>query len=355
MASDEDKKKAQELVDEASELLKRSEAEPENKTQIAQQVVALMNKAIALDEENDGAWNHRGLAKAYLDEHQNAINDLDEAIKFNPKNDMAWNNRGFAKYHLGQYEEAIKDFNEALRLNPDDKTIQKNRFAAGIALSSTASTTSASEKRRGIIKLLKLTILEQKIRRFFNRLIQLFLLAFLFAIIVLFFLLIFGFTECLGWSLCFSDNNIIKILGGHSDTANPLSILPIFSILGFIIMPIIWGLSITGQAIMQSSILEQDYFGRLNVMNSLEYYKSDLDDNNRNDLIIAYMESWMNDNTADRMERLYYKKSDAGKTPHEDMMKLCREEMAKLRGDILAKCTNITGTTNPNSTKTGTT
>ena len=167
MASDEDKKKAQELVDEASELLKRSEAEPENKTQIAQQVVALMNKAIALDEENDGAWNHRGLAKAYLDEHQNAINDLDEAIKFNPKNDMAWNNRGFAKYHLGQYEEAIKDFNEALRLNPDDKTIQKNRFAAGIALSSTASTTSASEKRRGIIKLLKLTILEQKIRRFF--------------------------------------------------------------------------------------------------------------------------------------------------------------------------------------------
>ncbi len=282
------------------------------------------------------------------------MDDYNEAIRLNPENDGAWNNRGFAKYRLEQYEEAIKDYDEALRLNPDDKTIQKNRFAAGIALSSTASTTSASEKRSGIIKRLRLKILEQKIRRLLNRLIQVHLLLILFAIIVLFFLLIFGFIECLGWSLCFSDNNIIQIFWGHSDTPNPLRFFPVFSILGFIIMPIIWGLRITEQAIMQASILEQDYFSRLNVMNSLEYYKSDLDDNNRNDLIIAYMESWMNDNTADRMERLYSKKTDAGKTPHEDMMKLCLEEIAKLRDDILAKCTNITGTTNLSTTKTGT-
>ena len=87
---------------------------------------------------------------------------------------------------------------------------------------------------------------------------------------------------------------------------------------------------------MQSSILEQDYFSRLHVMNSLDYYQSELG-KDRNDLIIAYMESWMNDNTADRMERLYSKKTDAGKTPHEDMMKLCREEIAKIHDDVLAK------------------
>jgi hypothetical protein len=37
----------------------------------------------------------------------------------------------------------------------------------------------------------------------------------------------------------------------------------------------------------------------------------------------------MNDNTADRMERLYSKKTDAGKTPHEDMMKLCEQMIDK--------------------------
>ena len=105
---------------------------------------------------------------------------------------------------------------------------------------------------------------------------------------------------------------------------------------------------------MQASVLEQDYFSRLNVMNSLEYYESELG-KDRNDLVIAHIKNWMNGNTADRMERLYSKKTDAGKTPHEDMMKLSREEMAKLCGDILAKCTNITGTTNPSTTKTGTT
>jgi hypothetical protein len=169
---------------------------------------------------------------------------------------------------------------------------------------------------------------EQKNRSNWFRRVQVGLLAFLFAIIVLFFLLVFGFIECILWVLCFSDHNIIQIFGGHSDTANPLRFFPVFSILGFIIMPIIWGLRITGQAIMQSSILEQDYFSRLNVMNSLEYYESELG-KDRNDLIIDHIKNWMNDNTADRMERLYSKKTDAGKTPHEDMMKLCEQMIDK--------------------------
>ena len=104
---------------------------------------------------------------------------------------------------------------------------------------------------------------------------------------------------------------------------------------------------------MPSSILEQDYFSRLHVMSSLDYYQSELG-KDRNDLIIDHIKNWMNDNTADRMDRLYSKKTDAGKTPHEDMMKLCREEIAKLCGDILAKCTNITGASKTGTTKTDT-
>ena len=273
------------------------------------------NEAIRLDPQNDAAWGNRGAAKGAQGDHQGAIDDCTKAIELSPKNDAAWNNRGRARYSLKQYEEAIKDYDGALRLNPDDKTTQKNRFAAGIALSSGASTTSASEKRSNIIGALKTSIDEQKNRSKWLRWYQRALLFILFLIIFggLFALLVSSHLDFIG----------LKI------TSDPLSILPIFSILGFIIMPIIWGLRITGQAIMQASILEQDYFSRLNVMNSLEYYKSDLDDNNRNDLIIAYMENWMNDNTADRMERLYSKKSDAGKTPHEDVMKLCEQMIDK--------------------------
>jgi hypothetical protein len=79
---------------------------------------------------------------------------------------------------------------------------------------------------------------------------------------------------------------------------------------------------------MQSSILEQDYFSRQNVMKSIRYYESELG-KDRNDLIIAHIKNWMNGNTADRMERLYSKKTDAGKTPHEDMMKLCEQMIDK--------------------------
>ncbi|MDA8675575.1 tetratricopeptide repeat protein [Alphaproteobacteria bacterium] len=286
------------------------------------------DEAIGLNPENNLALSNRGAARYALGDHQGAMDDYNRAIKLNPKNDAAWNNRGWAKYKLGKYEEAIKDYDEALRLNPDNKNIQNNQLAADIALKREKRAKNVIEKRDDIISALSSSIDEQKNRSKWLRRIQAGLLLILFAIIVLFFLLVFGFIECFGWSLCFSDHNIIQIFGGHSDTANPLRFFPVFSILGFIIMPIIWGLRITGQAIMQSSILEQDYFSRLHVMNSLDYYQSELG-KDRNDLIIAYMESWMNDNTADRMERLYSKKTDAGKTPHEDVMKLCEQMIDK--------------------------
>jgi tetratricopeptide (TPR) repeat protein len=117
MASKANKEKAQKLVDEASELLKRIDAEPENKIQLALQVLELMNEAIALDETNDNAWS----------------------------------NRGFAKYSLKQYEEAIKDYDEALRLNPDDKLFQNNRLAADVAYKRGKRAKNVIEKRDDII------------------------------------------------------------------------------------------------------------------------------------------------------------------------------------------------------------
>ncbi|MGB2097664.1 MAG: hypothetical protein ACPHW5_07705, partial [Candidatus Puniceispirillales bacterium] len=191
-----------------------------------------------------------------------------------------------------------------------------------------AETPNAIKQRKEITDALEKSIEEQKNSRWWLRCIQIGLLVTLFYIIGGYFSPVFCFTEF----FCFTG--IIKNIIGQNNASSPLSFLPLFSILGFLIMPIIWGLRITGQAIMHAHILEQDYFSRLNVMNSLEYYQSDFDSSQdlkikRSDLIMAYMESWMNNNTADRMERLYYKKSDAGKTPHEDMMKQCCEILEK--------------------------
>lgn len=361
MASDDDKKKAQELVEQAGRLLVSLQNEPEHKTQLANKAIGYLDEAITLDPENDKAWNNRGSAKSDIGDHHGAIADYDKAIRLNPDNDfawsgrgeaksrlgdhhgamadcdkaieinpdndLAWNSRGLANHALGKYEESIKDLDEALRLNPYNESIQINRLAAEIALKR-AETPNAIKQRKEITDALEKSIEEQKNSRWWLRCIQIGLLVTLFYIIGGYFSPVFCFTEF----LCFTG--ITKNIIGQNNASSPLSFLPLFSILGFLIMPIIWGLRITGQAIMHAHILEQDYFSRLNVMNSLEYYQSDFDSSQdlkikRSDLIMAYMESWMNNNTADRMERLYYKKSDAGKTPHEDMMKQCCEILEK--------------------------
>jgi len=118
MASKANKEKAQKLVDEASELLERVRAELENKTQLALQVLELMNEAIALDETNDNAWSNRGFAKHALGDHQGAIDDCNEAIRLDPKNDAAWGNRGAAKGAQGDHQGAIDDCTKAIELYP---------------------------------------------------------------------------------------------------------------------------------------------------------------------------------------------------------------------------------------------
>jgi tetratricopeptide (TPR) repeat protein len=85
MASDEDKKKAQGLVEQAESLLSTFPNEPEHKTQRANKAFDLLDEAIALDPENDAARGNRGGAKAHLGDHHGAMSDCDEAIRLNPK------------------------------------------------------------------------------------------------------------------------------------------------------------------------------------------------------------------------------------------------------------------------------
>ena len=406
MVSENDKKKAEELVLEAARLLHRADTEPDQKSQLAQQALILLDDAIALDPSNsrawnirglakhdlgdhedaitdyneairlnptnDKAWNNRGMAKSDLGDHEGAISDLDEAIRLNPTYDKAWNTRGSAKYGLGDYQGAITDYDEAIRLNPKNAAAWNNRGLAKINLGdyhgaitdcdeairlnpksavawnnrdlayyhlnkydeainnaleaikidpqkeSFQNTLKASiiaksqselskQAKENVLQLpqdLETAIDEQKAAHKRSSRLQADLLNVLFLVIICYFAMVF-----------------INI---DVDFSNPFGSIPIFTILTFIILPFIWALRIVGQNITNARVLEQDYFSRLTVYNSLEFYQSKLG-NQANDLYIEYVNSWMHSNTADRMERLNNKKPDAEKTPHEDMVKICQD------------------------------
>ena len=62
---------------------------------------------------------NRGIAKARLGRHQDAIADIDQAIQLRPDFADAYSNRGNTKVLLGRYQEAIADYDQAIRLQPD--------------------------------------------------------------------------------------------------------------------------------------------------------------------------------------------------------------------------------------------
>ncbi|HCP19203.1 MAG: hypothetical protein CBC12_02660 [Candidatus Puniceispirillum sp. TMED52] len=112
MISQKDKKKAEEMVGQAEQLLERADTEPNQESQLAEQARNLLNEAIAFDPSNSDAWSNRGAAKTKLGDHEDASSDCDEAIRLNPRNASAWSTRGSAKFYLGDYQGAITDCDE---------------------------------------------------------------------------------------------------------------------------------------------------------------------------------------------------------------------------------------------------
>ena len=85
------------------------------------------NKAIELDANDAGIYNNRGNARDKLGNHNGAIEDYDKAIELNPDYVDTYYNRGVAKGKLGNYKGAIKDFDKAIELNPNDASTYYNR------------------------------------------------------------------------------------------------------------------------------------------------------------------------------------------------------------------------------------
>ncbi|WP_414549606.1 tetratricopeptide repeat protein [Anabaena sp. CCY 0017] len=83
-----------------------------------QAAVENFTEVIALDSQNDRAYNKRGDAFYQLGDYQQAKADSSKAIELNPQNANAYYDRGFSLYELGKYKEAIADYTKAIELNP---------------------------------------------------------------------------------------------------------------------------------------------------------------------------------------------------------------------------------------------
>jgi tetratricopeptide (TPR) repeat protein len=86
MATEADKKRAQQIVDEALQQHHKAKSKHE-KRQWAETHLPLLEQAISLDPDNYKAWAGRGTAKSQLGDLEGAISDFRKAIEINPEND----------------------------------------------------------------------------------------------------------------------------------------------------------------------------------------------------------------------------------------------------------------------------
>ena len=95
-----------------------------------EQSVTSYDRALALDENNASAWYNRGTALNTLGRHEEAVASFDRALALDPQEASAWGNRGTALYYLGRYEEAVASVDRALALDENDASTWYNRGTA---------------------------------------------------------------------------------------------------------------------------------------------------------------------------------------------------------------------------------
>lgn len=70
-------------------------------------------------EEGVGfAWNQQGVALTGLQRYEEALGSLNRALAINGEDDRAWTNKAVAFWYMGRYEEALSASQRAVSLNP---------------------------------------------------------------------------------------------------------------------------------------------------------------------------------------------------------------------------------------------
>jgi adenylate cyclase len=99
------------------------------------EAVRLSRLALSLDENDGSALTLAGFRLAFLDgDYDAAIDCIDRAVALNPNDDNAWHNRGWVFKYAGQFEEAIRCFERGIRLNPLDPRLHSSFCGMALAL-----------------------------------------------------------------------------------------------------------------------------------------------------------------------------------------------------------------------------
>ena len=92
------------------------------------------DKAIELNPDRAGAYFNRGITKAKLGRQKDTLADFDKAIELNPDRAKFYANRGIAKSKLRRHEDALADFDKAIELNPDRAKFYADRAITKVEL-----------------------------------------------------------------------------------------------------------------------------------------------------------------------------------------------------------------------------
>ncbi len=324
MARKTKKQKAQEFVDEASRLyneakdaqertawakntLPKSEEaiklDPSNARTWSWRGVAKANlghhkdaigdysKAIELEPENAILWCNRGLAKSELDDSQGAIDDYSKAIKFDPKYVIAWNNRGWAKFRLRKYSDAIKDYDKVLKIESHNEVAQNNRQLAVAAEEEEKTRKKAKEYHE------RLTTKSDKFDKYFKRNIK---------------HRRWLFIGVVGIIIVYVVALILMIVCSYIVLSGPFDLLPYLALLFAILSPFIWLIRINIREAERNLTLREDYYGRYTVELYLQRFFVSTD---RQEFAQKYMTYWMYNNPSETLIRLANKSAEKPELP----------------------------------------
>ncbi len=80
--------------------------------------IELLNKAVAIDPNNDRYYHALALAHMSLNENEEAFQNINKAIQLNDKKDTYYFEQGALLERLGQYDKAIASMKQTLEINP---------------------------------------------------------------------------------------------------------------------------------------------------------------------------------------------------------------------------------------------
>ena len=290
------------------------------------------NKAIELDPEYAAAWRNRGIVKNSLGNRQGAMDDYNKAIELDPEYAAAWRNRGDAKRRLNDYDGAIKDLDEALRLDPTN--IHTRRSLQGVEFAKLRKESTKLARQRIKESRGRLETESDKLWRY----LACYQVARIALFIILFYLIMTYWLEksfiIPDWfdlsNLATATNEFFNSGSDPDSLARFLFIVSRVSVLSVIVFPIVWGIRLLNLGIERAKTLRWDIFSRLNTEDKIDYYQDELG-KNRNDIIVAYMNNWINKNPADRLVTLNSKKSTANeKSENETLLQEIRNLLERL-------------------------